>query len=95
MRGFDFYDNKVIEFAKRVKPSNRGEKEITTLNQVYLDAGQLDAGIMERGMVWLDTGTIDSIEAANEFVRVIEKRTGRKIACIEEVAYLYGFINKE
>tara|TARA_X000000368_G_scaffold374660_1_gene326468 strand:- start:2519 stop:3379 length:861 start_codon:yes stop_codon:yes gene_type:complete len=93
--GLYFYDNRVVEFAKRVKPSNRGEREITAINQMYLDIGQLKVGIMKRGMVWIDTGTIDSIEAANEFVRVIEKRTGRKIACIEEVAYLHGFINKK
>lgn len=93
--GLYFYDNRVVEFAKRVKPSNRGEREITAINQMYLDLGQLKVGIMKRGMVWIDTGTIDSIEAANEFVRVIEKRTGRKIACIEEVAYLHGFINKK
>tara|TARA_B110000003_G_scaffold261920_1_gene284091 strand:+ start:1715 stop:2581 length:867 start_codon:yes stop_codon:yes gene_type:complete len=93
--GLYFYDNKVVDFAKRVKPSKRGEREITAINQMYLDVDQLEVGIMKRGMVWLDTGTIDSIKAANEFVRVIEKRTGKKIACIEEVAYLHGFINKQ
>jgi len=93
--GLYFYDNRVIEFAKRVKPSKRGEREITAINQIYLELGQLKVGVMKRGMVWLDAGTINSIKAANEFVRVIEKRTGRKIACIEEVAYLHGFIDKK
>ena len=93
--GLYFYDNKVVEFAKKVKPSARGEKEITTLNQMYLERNKLEVGIMTRGMVWLDTGTVDSMDAATEFVRVIEKRTDKKIACIEEIAYLKEYINKE
>lgn len=93
--GLYFYDNRVVEFAKKVTPSDRGEKEITTLNQMYLELAELEVGIMTRGMAWLDTGTVDTMDDASEFVRVIEKRTDKKIACIEEIAYLHGFINKE
>ena len=93
--GLYFYDNKVVEYAKKVKPSARGEKEITTLNQMYLKKNQLEVGVMSRGMAWLDTGTFDAMDSASEFVRVIEKRTNKKIACIEEIAYLHEFINKE
>tara|TARA_B110000003_G_scaffold89777_1_gene91828 strand:+ start:530 stop:1393 length:864 start_codon:yes stop_codon:yes gene_type:complete len=93
--GLYFYDNSVVEFAKKVEPSERGEKEITTLNQMYLDQAKLEVGIMTRGMTWLDTGTISSLDAATEFVRVIEKRTDKKIACIEEIALLHGFISSE
>ncbi len=93
--GLYFYDNRVVEFAKKVEPSERGEKEITTLNQMYLEQAELEVGIMTRGMAWLDTGTIDSLDAATEFVRVIEKRTDKKIACIEEIALLHGFISCE
>ena len=93
--GLYLYDNRVVEFAKKVKSSERGEKEITTLNEMYLNIEELEVGIMSRGMVWLDTGTVDSMDGATEFVRVIEKRTGKKIACIEEIAYLNKFINKE
>ena len=93
--GLYFYDNKVVELAKKVKPSERGEKEITTLNEMYLEKGMLHVGVLERGVTWLDTGTVDSMDAATEFVRVIEKRNNTKIACLEEIAYLRGFINKE
>ena len=93
--GLYFYDNNVIELAKKVKPSERGEKEITTLNEMYLEKGMLHVGVLERGLTWLDTGTVDSMDAATEFVRVIEKRNNTKIACLEEIAYLHGFINKE
>lgn len=93
--GLYFYDNSVVEFAKKVEPSERGEKEITTLNQMYLEEVKLEVGIMTRGMTWLDTGTITSLDAATEFVRVIEKRTDKKIACIEEIALLHGFISSE
>jgi len=93
--GLYFYDNNVVELAKKVKPSERGEKEITTLNEMYLKKGMLHVGVLERGVTWLDTGTVDSIDAATEFVRVIEKRNNTKIACLEEIAYLHGFINKE
>ena len=93
--GLYFYDNNVVELAKKVKPSERGEKEITTLNEMYLEKGLLHVGVIERGVTWLDTGTVDSMDAATEFVRVIEKRNNTKIACLEEIAYLHGFINKE
>ena len=93
--GLYFYDNNVVELAKKVKPSERGEKEITTLNEMYLEKGLLRVGVLERGVTWLDTGTVDSIEAATEFVRVIEKRNNTKIACLEEIAFLHGFINRK
>ncbi len=93
--GLYFYDNRVVNFAKNVNPSYRGEKEITTINQMYLREKALQVGVMSRGMAWLDAGTLESMEAANEFVRVIEKRTDKKIACVEEIAYLHGFIDKE
>ncbi|MDB2355223.1 glucose-1-phosphate thymidylyltransferase RfbA [Flavobacteriaceae bacterium] len=93
--GLYFYDNNVVALAKKVKPSERGEKEITTLNEMYLEKGMLHVGVLERGVTCLDTGTIDSMDAATEFVRVIEKRNNTKVACLEEIAYLHGFINKE
>ncbi|MBD1392535.1 glucose-1-phosphate thymidylyltransferase RfbA [Mucilaginibacter glaciei] len=93
--GLYFYDNTVVEIAKNIPMSPRGEYEITDVNKVYLEQGNLSVGVMDRGTAWLDTGTFDSLSDATEFVRVIEKRQSRKIGCIEEVAYLMGFIDDE
>ena len=91
--GIYFYDNSVVEIAKKLKPSKRGEYEITDVNNVYLQQGNLKVGVFGRGAAWLDTGTFNSLIQAQQFVQVIEERQGLKIGCIEEVAYLNGFIN--
>jgi len=93
--GVYFYDNEVIKIAKNLKPSPRGEYEITDINQEYLRRGKLKVGILGRGTAWLDTGTFDSLMQAANFVQVIEERQGLKVGCIEEIAYRMGFINEE
>jgi glucose-1-phosphate thymidylyltransferase len=93
--GLYFYDNRVVEFAKRLKPSARGELEITDLNRVFLELGGLDVQLLGRGFAWLDTGTMDSLMDAGNFVQMVEKRQGIKISAIEEIAYRNGWIDKD
>ena len=93
--GLYFYDNSVVGLAKKLKPSLRGEYEITDVNKHYLSAGKLKVGILDRGTAWLDTGTFASLMQASQFVQVIEERQGMRIGCIEEIAYRMGYINKQ
>lgn len=92
--GLYFYDNDVIEIAKQVRPSDRGELEITTVNQIYMERGNLNVELLGRGFAWLDTGTHESLIEAGMFVETVEKRQGFKIACLEEIAYNNGWLNK-
>ena len=93
--GLYFYPNKVVEIAKRIKPSQRGELEITSVNQEFLSSKELKVQLLGRGFAWLDTGTHDSLTEATNFVETLEKRQGLKISCLEEIAYHRGWISKE
>ncbi|MCA6954958.1 glucose-1-phosphate thymidylyltransferase RfbA [Pectobacterium polaris] len=93
--GLYFYDNNIVEMAKQVKPSHRGELEITTLNQMYLEQGNLNVELLGRGFAWLDTGTHDSLIEASQFIHTIEKRQGLKVACLEEIAFRKGWLSKQ
>ena len=91
--GLYFYDNNVVNYAKMISPSERGELEITSLNNIYLEKSQLNVEVLDRGLTWFDTGTFESLNSASDFIRIMQDRSGDKIACIEEVAYLSKFIN--
>jgi glucose-1-phosphate thymidylyltransferase len=93
--GLYFYDNRVVEFAKNLKPSDRGELEITDLNKVYLEKGDLNVKLLGRGFAWLDTGTVDSMSQASEFIRIVEERQNIKVAALEEIAFNQGWISKD
>ena len=93
--GLYFYDNRVVDYARNLKPSPRGELEITDLNRLYMEAGDLYVEQMGRGYAWLDTGTHDSLLEASEFVRTLQHRQGIQIACLEEIAFLQGWISKD
>ena len=93
--GLYFYDNRVVDFAKQIKPSKRGELEITDLNRMYLDEGTLNVVTLGHGYAWLDTGTMDALSEACEFVKVVEKRQGIQVSAVEEIAYINGWIDKE
>ena len=92
--GLYFYDNEVVEIAKQIKPSQRGELEITDINQIYLELGKLSVEVMGRGFSWMDTGTHESLLEASIFIETIEKRQNLKVACLEEIAYRMGYINR-
>jgi glucose-1-phosphate thymidylyltransferase len=93
--GLYFYDNRVVEIAKNLEPSARGELEITDVNKQYLEWGELEVGVLDRGTAWLDTGTFASLQQAGQFVEIIEERQGLKVGCIEVIAYEQGLINAD